>query len=86
MPTIIVVIIKLAWHFTLVHNGWGCVANWRLKQHRFPPIRSYLKVEKIPNPPDNQICNTPLVSVSCLSPNFRLISKEKNKCKMGLEK
>ena len=22
MPTIIVVIIKLAWHFTLVHNGY----------------------------------------------------------------
>lgn len=29
MPTIIVVIIKLAWHFTLVHNICVCATLWR---------------------------------------------------------
>ena len=42
MPTIIVVIIKLAWHFTLVHNGYVYGVVWRFEERTYQTATKFI--------------------------------------------
>ena len=47
MPTIIVVIIKLAWHFTLVHNDLGLCGEAELEAQMFNLAPMFIRIPNV---------------------------------------